>query len=116
MASQEENAKLTDVEKFKLIHFYRENPDLWVTNQGVSRTKKLLKKEELVKEFDGKFSIEILEKVFHGLRASYLREHKKYKDGNLPKKTWKFYESMLFLSENGPMQKAVFTTEERERF
>ena len=28
MASQEENAKLTDVEKFKLIHFYRENPDL----------------------------------------------------------------------------------------
>ena len=46
----------------------------------------MLKKEELVKEFDGKFSIEILEKVFHGLRASYLREHKKYKDGNLPKK------------------------------
>ena len=114
MASQEENTKLTDVGKFKLIDFYRENPDLWVTNQGVSRTKKLLKKEELVKEFDGKFSIEILEKVFHGLRASYLREHKKYKDGNLPKKTWKFYESMLFLSENGPMQKAVFTTEERE--
>ena len=30
------------------------------------------------------------------------------------KNTWKFYESMLFLSENGPMQKAVFTTEERE--
>ena len=59
MASQEENAKLTDVEKLKLIHFYRENPDLWVTNQGVSRTKKLLKKEELVKKFDGKFSIEI---------------------------------------------------------
>ena len=86
MASQEENTKLTDVEKFKLIDFCRENPDLWVTNQGVSRTKKLLKKEELVKEFDGKFSIEILEKVFHGLRASYLREHKKYKDGNLPKK------------------------------
>ena len=85
-----------------------------IANQGVSRTKKLLKKEELVKEFDGKFSIEILEKVFHGLRASYLREHKKYKDGNLPKQTWKFYETMLFLSENGPMQKAVFTTEERD--
>ena len=41
MASQEENTKLTDVEKFKLIYFYRENPDLWVTSQGVSRTKKL---------------------------------------------------------------------------
>ena len=74
----------------------------------------MLKKEELVKGFDGKFSIEFLEKVFHGLRASYLREHKKYKDGNLLKKTWKSYESMLFLSENGPMQKAVFTTEERD--
>ena len=114
MASQEENMKLTDVEKFKLIEFYRENPDLWVTNQVGSRTKKLLKKEEHVKEFDGKFCIEILEKVFHGFRASYLREHKKYKDVNLLKKTWKFYESMLFLSENGPKQKAVFTTEERE--
>ena len=111
MASQKENVKLTDFEKFKLIDFYWENPDLWVTNQGVWRTKKLLKKEELIKEFDGKFSIEILEKVFHGLRANYLREHKKYKDGYLPKKTWKFYESILFLSENGPMQKAVFTTE-----
>ena len=114
MASQEKKTKLSDFEKFKLIDFYRENPDLWVTNQGVSRTKKLLKKEELVKEFDEKFSIEILEKVLHGLRASYLREHKKYKDGNLSKKTWKFYESMLFLSENGAMQKAVFTTEERD--
>ena len=86
MASQEEDTKLTDAEKFELINFYRENPDLWVTNQGVSKTKKLLKKEKLVKKFEGKFSIEILEKVFHGLRASYLREHKKYKDGNLPKK------------------------------
>ena len=84
MASQEENTKLA-VKKFKLIDFYRENPDWWVTNQGVSRTKKLLKKEKLVKEFDGKFSIEILEKLFHCLRASYLWEHKKYKDGKLPK-------------------------------
>ena len=71
---------MTAVEKLKLIDFYRENPDLWATNQGVSRTKKLIKREELVKEFDRKFSIEILEKVFHGLRASYLREHKTYKD------------------------------------
>ena len=74
----------------------------------------MLKKEELVKEFDGKFSIEILEKVFHGLRASYLREHKKYKDGNLPKKTWKFYERMLFFSKNGPMRK-LFSPLKRER-
>ena len=49
MASQEENTKLTDVERFMLVDFYRENPDLLVTNQGVPRIKKLLKKEELVK-------------------------------------------------------------------
>ena len=47
MASQEENTKLTDVEKFKLIDFYRENPGFWVINQGVSRTNKLLKKKNL---------------------------------------------------------------------
>ena len=40
--------KLTYIEKFKLIDFYRENPDLRVTNQGVSRTKKMLKKKDLV--------------------------------------------------------------------
>ena len=42
MASQEENPKLTDVEKFKLIDFYRENLDFCVTNQGVSRIARLL--------------------------------------------------------------------------
>ena len=47
MPSQEDNTKLTDVEKFKLIDFYRENPDLWVSNEGVSRPKKLLKKKNL---------------------------------------------------------------------
>ena len=41
MASQEENAKLTDVENFKLIDFYRENLDLCV-NQGISRIARLL--------------------------------------------------------------------------
>ena len=36
------------------------------------------KKQKLVKEFDRKFSIKILEKAFHALRASFLRELKKY--------------------------------------
>ena len=73
-------------EKFKLIEFYKENSELWLT-QGIRRSQKAQKKEELVEEFDRKFSIEILEKAFHALGASFLREHKKYqKEGKLPNK------------------------------
>ena len=95
MSSQEEHNKLTDEGKLKLIEFY--NSELWVT-QGITRSQKGLKKEELVEEFDRKFSIEILEKAFHALRASFLREYKKYqKEGKLPNEGWKFYECLLFL-------------------
>ena len=95
ISSQEEHSKLTDEEKFKLIQFYKQNSKLWVT-QGIIRSQKALKKEELAEEFDRKFSIEILEKAFHALRASFLREHKKYqKEEKLPNKDSKVYESML---------------------
>ena len=70
MSSQEEHNKLTDEEKLKLIEFYEENSELWVT-QGITRSQKALKKEELVEEFDGKFSIEILKKAFHALRGNF---------------------------------------------
>ena len=97
MSSQEEHNKLTDEEKLKLIEFYEENSELWVT-QGITRSQKALKKEELVEEFDRKFLIEILEKAFHAVRASFLRDHKKYqKEEKLPNKGWKFYESVFFL-------------------
>ena len=67
-------------------------------HRGITRNQKALKKEELVEEFDRKFSIEILEKAFYALRASFLRGHKKYeKEGKLQNKGWIFYESMLFL-------------------
>ena len=100
MSSQEESNKLSDDEKFKLTEFYRDNNELWVTNQGITRSQRTLKKEKLVKDFEKKFAVEILEKVFHGFRASFLGEHKSYqKDGKLPEKPWKFYESMLFLKE-----------------
>ena len=71
MSSQEEHNKLTDEEKFKLIEFYKENSELWFT-QGITRSQKALKKEEIVEEFDRKFSIKILKKYFHALRASFL--------------------------------------------
>ena len=93
MSSQEEHNKLTHKEKFKLIEFYKENSELWVT---LGKKPKRAEKEELVEEFDRKFSIEILEKLFEALRASFLREHKKYqKQGKLPNKGWESYESML---------------------
>ena len=46
---------------------------------GYNKKQKSAEKEELVEEFDRKFSIKILEKAFHAVRASFLREHKKYK-------------------------------------
>ena len=76
MSSEEEQNKLTDKEKFKLIEFYKENSGLWFT-QGITRSQKALKKEKLVEEFDSKFSIKIMEKAFYALRSSFLRDHKK---------------------------------------
>ena len=91
MSSQEVHNKLTDEEKFKLIEFYKEDSELRVT-QGITRSQKALKKEELVEEFNRKFSVKTMEKAFHELRASFLREHKKYqKERKLPNKGWKFY-------------------------
>ena len=58
--SSEEHNKLTNEEKFKLNEFYNEDSDLWVT-QGITRSQKGLKKEELVEQLDREFSIEILE-------------------------------------------------------
>ena len=61
-----------------------------------------------MEEFDRKFSIKILKKYFHALRASFLREHKKYqKEGKLLNKGCKFYESMLFL-KNEPKTSEKF--------
>ena len=116
LSSMADEQKLTDAEKVKLLAFYKENNELWVT-QGVTRSQKAMKKEELVEEFEGKFPIEILEKAFHSLRASFLREYKKYeKDGKVPNKPWTFYENMLFLKEEPKTTRVSFTTEERETF
>ena len=76
-ACEEKRNNLTDEETFKLIEFYKENSELWVT-LGITRNQKALQKEELVEEIDNKFWIEILGKAFHALRASFLRQHRKY--------------------------------------
>ena len=71
MSSQKESNKLSDDEKFELIEFYKDNKELWVTNQEITRSQRALK-EELAEDFENNFSTEILKKVFHGLRASFL--------------------------------------------
>ena len=71
MSLQKESNKLSDDEKFELIWFYKDNKEPWVTNQEITRSQRALK-EELAKDFEKNFSTEILKKVFHGLRASFL--------------------------------------------
>jgi len=112
MASEQ---KLNDDEKVRLITFYKENQELWVV-KGITRSEKIQKKEELVDEFEGKFTIETLEKVFHILKTNFQREYNKYeKDGKIPNKPWKFYEHMLFLKEEPrKIARTQFTTDERE--
>ena len=56
--------KLAHAEKLKLLAFYKENNELWVT-QRITRSQKAKKIEKLVEEFEGKFSIKIHEKAFH---------------------------------------------------
>ena len=83
MSSQEEHNKLTDEKKFKLIEFYKENSELWVT-QGITRSQKALK-EELVKDIFNRDPGKRFSCI--KIRASFLREHKKYqKEGKLPNK------------------------------
>ena len=71
MSSQEEHNKLTDEEKFKLIGFYKKTVNYGLHTQGITRSQKALKKEELVEEFDRKFSIEILKNAFHASRGNF---------------------------------------------
>ena len=60
-----------------------------------NKVKKSLIKLKLVTFFDGKFSEELLEKCFHSLRTSVIREMKKSANGNESK--WKFYKDFDFL-------------------
>ena len=106
MSSQEEHNKLTDKEKLKLIE--SKKPANYGLHKGKTRSQRALKKE-LVEEFDKKFSIDILEKTFHASIASFLREHKKYqKEGKLPNKGWKLYESILFLKNKPKTSKKFY--------
>ena len=92
--------KLNDIEKLKLIEFYKDDELLW-NNDDPNRNNKIKKnavKEKMFKSFDGKFSVLSREKTFHSLRTRFTREFKKIKVWIEAKKEWTFYNAMLFLS------------------
>ena len=55
---------------------------------------------KLTKLFEKKYSLEILERNFHSLHSAMKSEVKKRnQQTNTPKKKWKFYDAMLFITE-----------------
>ena len=101
--------KLSDEEKRNLILFYKENPILWDSNDKYYKNKiqRSLTKVKLASLFDDKYTEEVLEKTFHSLRTSMLREVKKFSTGVVPKNKWKFFDEMEFIRADLNKKKAV---------
>ncbi|XP_057291198.1 uncharacterized protein LOC130613858 [Hydractinia symbiolongicarpus] len=95
----DEKKKLSDEEKVTLINFYKANPTLWDSGNIYykNKDKKEAAKIDLVTEFEGAYSCDFLEKAFHSLRSSMLREVKRNAGSEVPSKKWKFYEQMEFI-------------------
>ena len=103
---EEEKRKLnlTDMEKRILINFYKEHPLLWNGKAYPYQKNKLEKhtlKEQMVDLFHGKYKVEILERTFHVLRTSMLREVKTTDENglHLSDKKWKFFDDLSFLKD-----------------
>ena len=103
--------KLSDEEKKVLIKFYKENPALWNFSDPYYKNKvqRSLIKTKLLTAFENKYTEDVLEKIFHSLRTSMLREVN-------PKKIWKFFDDMEFLRGDLNKKKGVqFGVDELER-
>ena len=99
--------KLSDEEKKSLIAFFKEHPPLWDgthPHHKCKRTKEELR-TKLVGLFKELYSIEILEKCFHSLQTSFVRElrkkaeHAESDKKDIPLKKWKFMDEMGFLEK-----------------
>ena len=111
------NKKLSEEEKHVLIGFYEVNEPLWSSDSKFKdKEDKTTTKDEMVKLFNHKYSIDLLEKTFHSLRTAFVRECKKVVAGQDPKKKkWKFYENLEFLKkEIDKPKKPQFDVDERE--
>ena len=92
------------MEKRILINFYKEHPLLWNGKAYPYQKNKLEKhtlKEQMVDLFHGKYKVEILERTFHVLRTSMLREVKTTDENglHLSDKKWKFFDDLSFLKD-----------------
>ena len=115
----ETEVKLSDEEKKILINFYQENPALGNSNDPHYKNKvqRSLINVKLVTLFAEKYTEDVLEKTFHSLRMSMLREVKKLDNGIIPKRNWKFFDEMEFLKGDLNTKKTVqFEIDEIERF
>ena len=101
--------KLSDEEKKVLIKFYKENPALWNSSDPYYKNKvqRSLIKTKLLALFENKYTEDVLEKTFHSLRTSMLREVKKLDNGIITKKIWKFFDDMEFLRGDLNKKKGV---------
>lgn len=116
--------RLSDEEKRKLIVFYKENPPLWDGNNVYYKNK--LKKEtikaKLLLHFNNKYEVDQLDKSFHSLRTSFMRElkkiaqHEESNERDVPLKKWKFMDDMEFLLQeiNRDKKKTDFNESELE--
>ena len=108
--------KLSDEEKTTLINFYKQNKALWSSEVNFrNKEEKSAVKENLVSLFDGRFSEDFLDRNFHVLWTAFSRESKKYKD-KAPKKKWKFFDKLSFLTEEleKAKKKVKFDLKDRE--
>ena len=110
--------KLSDEEKKVLTKFYKENSALWNSSDPYYKNKvqRSLIKTKLLTVFENKYTEDVLEKTFHSLRTSMLREVKKLDNGIIPKKIWKFFDDMEFLRGDLNKKKGVqFEADKLER-
>ena len=111
------NRKLSGDEKEILIDFFEKNKPLWSSgSQFRDKEEKDSTKEKLIKPFDKKYTVDILEKIFHAFRTAFIRKHKEKVGGQDPNnKKWKFYDWLQYLKEEiEKPKKAKFEVEERE--
>ena len=116
--------RLSDEEKKTLLLFYKENPPLWDGTNPYHKNKEMREKLKLklAELFDDLYSVEHLDKAFHSLRASLLRELKKQnehaesQESDVPIKKWKFMDEMDFLVQeiNREKKKTSFNENEME--
>ena len=108
--------RLFDEEKTTLINFSKQNEALWSSEVNFQNMEeKSAVKEDLVSLFDWRFSEDFLDRNFHALRTGFNRQSEKQKD-KAPKKKWKFFDKLFFLTEEleKAEKKVKFDMEERE--